>query len=100
MRCSCAILQPSLFEGWGLSVQEARALGRPVICSNIPALREHAPDALGFFDPCDPRALATLLEQVWAGHEPGPNMAAEAAALAAHRAFGLRQGQALLEICK
>jgi len=31
---------PSLFEGWGLAVAEALASGLPVICYNIPALRE------------------------------------------------------------
>ena len=100
MRCSAAVLQPSRFEGWGLSVQEAVALGRPTICSDIPALRENAPDALGFFAPHDSRALADILERVWPSLAAGPDPALEKAALAKHRAFGKEQGEALLELCR
>ena len=100
MRCCAAVVQPSLFEGWGLSVQEAIALGRPVICSDIPALRENAPDALGFFDPHNATALAALLERIWPQIEAGPDEAAEAAALARQKEFGIKQGQALLALCR
>ncbi len=100
MRCAAAVLQPSLFEGWGLSVQEAAALGRPTICSDIPALRENAPDALGFFAPGDPRALADILERVWPSLAAGPDPAGEQAALTRHRAFGVEQGKALLALCR
>jgi glycosyltransferase involved in cell wall biosynthesis len=100
MRCACAVLQPSLFEGWGLAVQEAVGLGRPVICSDIPVLRENAPNAVGLFDPMDPMALASLLERLWPRLEAGPDRAAETAALSAHRAYGLRQGQELLSLCQ
>jgi glycosyltransferase involved in cell wall biosynthesis len=31
---------PSMFEGWGLAVGEALACGLPVVCYDIPALRE------------------------------------------------------------
>lgn len=31
---------PSMFEGWGLAVAEALACGLPVVCYDIPALRE------------------------------------------------------------
>jgi glycosyltransferase involved in cell wall biosynthesis len=31
---------PSLYEGFGLPVIEAMAAGRPVLCSDVPALRE------------------------------------------------------------
>jgi glycosyltransferase involved in cell wall biosynthesis len=99
MRCAAAVLQPSLFEGWGLSVQEAVALGRPTICSDIPALRENAPDALGFFAPSDPRALAGILERVWPSLAAGPDLGGESAALDRQRAFGKEQGKALLALC-
>ena len=35
-----ALLMPSWEEGWGIPVAEALTLGTPVICSEIPALRE------------------------------------------------------------
>ncbi len=99
MRCAAAVLQPSLFEGWGLSVQEAVALGRPTICSDIPALHENAPNALGFFAPSDSPALADILERVWPSLTAGPDLVGEAEALAAQRAFGTEQGKALLALC-
>ena len=41
----------SLFEGFGMIVVEANKVGRPVICSNIPVLKEIAGDAALFVDP-------------------------------------------------
>lgn len=57
---SAAVLNPSLFEGWASSVEEAKALGTPLILSNIPVHKEQAPDAV-FFDPNDKMALAATL---------------------------------------
>jgi glycosyltransferase involved in cell wall biosynthesis len=98
IRCAAVVLQPSLFEGWGLSVQEAMAFGRPVICSDIPVLHENGSDALGFFDPLDPQALATLLASVWADLPPGPDLERERRSLEAHRVFGHAQGRLLWSI--
>ena len=41
----------SLFEGFGMIVIEANKVGRPVICSNIPVLKEVAGEAALFVDP-------------------------------------------------
>lgn len=43
----------SLFEGFGMIIIEANKVGRPVICSDIPVLREVAGDAALFVDPLD-----------------------------------------------
>ncbi len=60
---------PSLYEGFGMPVLEAMALGTPVACSNIPALREVAGDAALFFEPHDETSIADALELLWAsGH--------------------------------
>ncbi len=40
MKASKVFVFPSVFEGWGLAVAEALACGLPVVCSDIPALRE------------------------------------------------------------
>lgn len=54
------VLNPSLFEGWASSVEEAKALGTPLILSDIPVHREQSPTAQ-FFAPDDARALADVL---------------------------------------
>ncbi|TET63440.1 glycosyltransferase family 1 protein [Candidatus Bathyarchaeota archaeon] len=40
MKASEVFIFPSVFEGWGLTVAEALACGLPVVCYDIPALRE------------------------------------------------------------
>ncbi len=40
MKASKVFLFPSRFEGWGLAVGEALACGLPVVCYDVPALRE------------------------------------------------------------
>jgi glycosyltransferase involved in cell wall biosynthesis len=48
-----ALLLPSFAEGYGMPVAEALALRVPVICSDLPALREAGGDAPEFLDPLD-----------------------------------------------
>jgi glycosyltransferase involved in cell wall biosynthesis len=56
---------PSLYEGFGLPVIEAMAMGVPVACSNLTSLPEVAANAAILFDPRVPEqiadAMATLL---------------------------------------
>ena len=40
MKASRVFVFPSLFEGWGIAVAEALACGLPVVCYDIPSLRE------------------------------------------------------------
>jgi glycosyltransferase involved in cell wall biosynthesis len=56
---------PSLFEGFGLPVLEAMALGTPVACSDLPALLELARDAALFFDADDEAGLAATMLRLW-----------------------------------
>jgi glycosyltransferase involved in cell wall biosynthesis len=48
--CCNWLINPSLFEGWSTPIEEAKALGAPLILSDISLHREQAPEAL-FFDP-------------------------------------------------
>jgi glycosyltransferase involved in cell wall biosynthesis len=57
-----AYVFPSLFEGFGLPVLEAQAVGTPVICSNATSLPEVAGDSALMVDPRDVDGLARALE--------------------------------------
>ena len=48
-----ALLYPSWTEGYGLPVAEALALGVPVLCSDLPVLREVGRDVPEYLDPDD-----------------------------------------------
>ena len=51
-----ALLLPSLAEGFGLPVVEALALGVPVLCSDLPALRESGGGVPDYLDSADSAA--------------------------------------------
>src|SRR5262249_24435562 len=53
-----ALVQCSLFEGFGLPVLEGLAHGIPVLCADLPPHREIAGDAALFVDPRDVAAIA------------------------------------------
>ena len=64
MRDCMAVLHSSLFEGWGLSIAEARMMGKTVILTDIPVFREQAPEYALFFDPHRPEELADAMARV------------------------------------
>lgn len=53
VRGACAVLLPSFAEGYGLPVAEALAQGVPVLCSDLPALREVGGEVPDYLDPLD-----------------------------------------------
>ncbi|MGO4105220.1 glycosyltransferase family 4 protein [Leifsonia sp. YAF41] len=55
---------PSLFEGFGLPVIEAMARGCPVLCSDIPVLREVGVDAVAYVDPHSASSLAGRITEL------------------------------------
>ncbi len=59
----CLVL-PTLHEGFGLPVLEAMARSVPVLCSDIPALREVAASAALYFDPRAPTQIAARITQM------------------------------------
>ena len=61
---SLCVIQPSLFEGWNTVVEECRALGVPVLLSDIAVHQEQsAEEGLQaiFFDPVVPEELSRLM---------------------------------------
>ncbi|HJU06173.1 MAG TPA: glycosyltransferase [Nitrospiraceae bacterium] len=100
LRATALVLQPSRFEGWSTTVQDAKALGRPLLCSDLPIHREQAPGSLGFF-PCD-RAdvLAEQIESIWPKLEPGPCPEEESRAHVNEREFARRYGETVLHLCQ
>ncbi|CAN5332325.1 glycosyltransferase family 1 protein [soil metagenome] len=63
-----ALLLPSFAEGFGMPVAEALSVGTPVICSDLPALREAGGEAPDFRDPLDgPGWRAAILDHFHAG---------------------------------
>lgn len=55
---------PSFAEGFGIPPLEAMASGVPVIVSNRTAIPEVCGDAAIYFDPTDPQALASSIDQL------------------------------------
>lgn len=65
MRESLAIINPSFFEGWSTTVEEAKALGKQILLSDIAVHREQNPPFANYFQPEDASALAEILWEVW-----------------------------------
>lgn len=63
-RGATAVLQPSLFEGWSTSVEEAKSVGQTILLSDIPVHREQAGPQCHFFRPSDAAGLAELVLRV------------------------------------
>lgn len=81
LRHSVAVINPSLFEGWSTTVEEAKSLGKRVLLSDIAVHREQAPARGRFFATDDAAALADAMADTLAGYDPAEERrAAERAA--------------------
>jgi glycosyltransferase involved in cell wall biosynthesis len=60
LNCSFCVY-PSFFEGYGIPVAEAAALGKFVACSNSSSMPEVAPEMCFFFDPLEVSSLAQAI---------------------------------------
>ncbi len=97
-RASLAVLQPSLFEGWSTSVEEAKSLGKRVILSGLPVHHEQIPQAGLFFDPNNADELASLLLRAQREFTPGPDRDAESAARQDMKERVLKFGQRFIDV--
>jgi glycosyltransferase involved in cell wall biosynthesis len=80
MRQSVCVMNPSLFEGWSSTVEEAKSLGKRLLLSDLAVHREQDPPGAVFFDPKDAEDLALKLRTLWQECAPGPDEILEKAA--------------------
>ena len=100
MRHCCAVIQPSLFEGWSTVIEDARAIGRPIIASDIPVHREQLGDQACFFTPGSAKSLADAVIALEPKLKPGPSPEDEAAALVDLKSRMQKSARDFLEILK
>lgn len=78
MRLSVGVLNPSFFEGWSTTVEEAKAVGAPLLLSDLPIHREQTEGKTAFFfDANNPEDIAAVLVHNWQTLTPGPRLDAE-----------------------
>jgi len=80
MKNALAVINPSRFEGWSSSVEEAKSMGKPVILSNLDVHIEQNPKNGHYFDPDDALGLSKILADVWDSPSDESQEDAEAAA--------------------
>jgi len=101
MRNCVAFINPSFFEGWSTTVEEAKSIGKRIILSDIAVHREQAPPGGVFFDPKNHGQLAEIMWDVWIKRDPDADerlMTEAAEALPGRiREFSLRYQDIVLE---
>ncbi len=65
MRNCVAVINPSRFEGWSSTVEEAKSMGKRLILSSISVHREQDPSGALFFEPDNEQALAQAMVTHW-----------------------------------
>lgn len=70
MHDAVAFINPSLFEGWSSSVEEAKSLGKRIILSDIPVHHEQNPIGGKFFSATNADELANLMYEVYSDSDP------------------------------
>lgn len=66
---ACGLINPSLYEGFGIPNIEAFSQGCAVICSELPVFREVCKDAAWYFNPHSTESLKTTLENYLENYE-------------------------------
>ncbi|WP_065754494.1 glycosyltransferase family 4 protein [Bradyrhizobium paxllaeri] len=70
LRASAALINPSRFEGWSTTVEEAKSFGVPMILSDLDVHREQTAGSARYFGTDDPVALADHLMAAILDPEP------------------------------
>lgn len=100
MRQSKCVLNPSLFEGWSTSVEEAKSIGKRMILSDLSVHVEQNPKNSLFFLRNDPNDLANAIEKFWNEVPGGPDLKMEQEAIAAQPKRMKEFANKFIDICK
>lgn len=102
MRYSIALINPSRFEGWSSTVEEAKSMGKQIVLSDIPVHREQAPQRSFFFPPDEPDALADQISAAFnqfdQWHDAAMQETASAQFSTRQKAYGERYEQIILNV--
>jgi len=77
IRQSKCVLNPSLFEGWSTSVEEAKSVGKRMVLSDLDVHKEQAPAKSLYFERNSTKDLARQLRMAWLEFESGPDLELE-----------------------
>lgn len=99
LRGAAAVIQPSRFEGWSTVIEDTKAIGRPMLLSDISVHQEQAPDAT-FFAVGNPASLAQVLSEMLPRLRPGPDPIAEKAARSATQLRRRQAGESFVGIIR
>jgi hypothetical protein len=61
MKNSIAVINPSLFEGWSSTIEQAKSYGKKIILSNINVHVEQDPNGAEYFNPTNENQLSKIL---------------------------------------
>lgn len=86
----------SLYEGFGLPVLEAMATGTPVVCSDIPPLREFADGVAEFVEPTSIESIASGIVKILGGDS---TLGAQSRAMAAEYTWS-RVAEVVLDVAE
>jgi glycosyltransferase involved in cell wall biosynthesis len=100
MRLSVAVINPSFCEGWSTTVEEAKAVGAPLLLSDLPIHREQSSGLAEFFDPSNPFDIARALQECWERRPAGPRIDAETSAAHVNGSHRTRFARSFVEICE
>ena len=98
MRHATAFLNPSQFEGWSTSVEEAKSMGKQIVLSDIAVHKEQNPDRSFFFTSDSAISLADAMTAASAAFTPEEDAAHQQAALTIFFERQRRFGEAYLRI--
>jgi len=74
-RGAACLVFPSLFEGFGIPLVEAMAIGCPIACGDVCSIPEVVGEAAMMFDPRNPDSIADAIETLLRDPEVGPQLA-------------------------